>query len=419
MILNLSSTVTALQVQTKRSKILALRGKRQIGCITSAERGVLTTAAICVSATGHYVPPMLIFPRVRMTEQLKVGAPSESIFSCNQSGWMTGKDFCKWFDHFVQHTRPTPENPVLLLLDGHSSHTKNLAFVEKARATNVTVISFPPHCTHKMQPLDVSYMASLKMHFSQAVELFLKANPGKVVTVNEISSLFGKAFLASATPSTAINGFRKTGIVPFNKFIFGEEDFAASNVSDVPQIMDDEPPFHGFDDCGEKPMSFNTLIDLPSLGQTLCSGPITNQEQHISSGTTSQLIQNHMQEADQAFVTSPSELKPLPKMASRNKSRSRRKEKAAVITSSPHQNMLKTSMAMKDINEIQKQKRKSSRAASGKLNNKRKLIPLVEDSLCHKCGSNFGHSIEGENWSKCIECNTWFHLCEGANCHFC
>lgn len=52
-------------VQSKPSKILALKGRRQVGTLTSAERGTLVTTEICMSATGAFIP-LFIFPRVRM-----------------------------------------------------------------------------------------------------------------------------------------------------------------------------------------------------------------------------------------------------------------------------------------------------------------------------------------------------------------
>nr|XP_029713551.1 tigger transposable element-derived protein 6-like [Aedes albopictus] len=223
-----------LTVPTKTSKVLSLRGKRQVGCISSAERGVLSTACICKSATGNFIPPMLIFPRARLTEQLKRGAPPETKFSCNKIGWMTVDDFSAWFDHFLKHARPTKENPVLLLLDGHASHTKNLEFLEKAKRSHVTVVSLPPHCSHNLQPLDVSFMGPLKTNLSQASEQFLKKYPGKVITLNELSELFGKAYLRSTSASVAVNGFRKTGIAPFNRYVFTDDDFAPADVSDIP-----------------------------------------------------------------------------------------------------------------------------------------------------------------------------------------
>lgn len=45
------------------SKIIAGKGKRQVGALTSGERGELVTAEICFSTVGAYMPPMLIYPR--------------------------------------------------------------------------------------------------------------------------------------------------------------------------------------------------------------------------------------------------------------------------------------------------------------------------------------------------------------------
>ena len=62
-------------VQGRPSKVLGRCGKKQIGCLTSAERGTLVTAVIATNAAGNYVPPMLIFPRVRRKPEMMNGAP--------------------------------------------------------------------------------------------------------------------------------------------------------------------------------------------------------------------------------------------------------------------------------------------------------------------------------------------------------
>jgi hypothetical protein len=43
-------------VQRKTRKILAMKGKQQVGSLSSGERGTATTPICCVSASGHYVP---------------------------------------------------------------------------------------------------------------------------------------------------------------------------------------------------------------------------------------------------------------------------------------------------------------------------------------------------------------------------
>lgn len=53
-------------VATKNPKILTPKGKRRVIKISSAERGTNVTAVCNMNASGNFVPPFLIFPRVRM-----------------------------------------------------------------------------------------------------------------------------------------------------------------------------------------------------------------------------------------------------------------------------------------------------------------------------------------------------------------
>ena len=46
-------------------KIIAQTGKKQVGYMTSSERGETITAEICVSASGNYMPTLLVFPRAK------------------------------------------------------------------------------------------------------------------------------------------------------------------------------------------------------------------------------------------------------------------------------------------------------------------------------------------------------------------
>ncbi|KAK9720207.1 hypothetical protein QE152_g22209 [Popillia japonica] len=85
-----------------------------------------------------------------------------------------------------------------------------------------------------MQPLDVSFMGPFNTFYVQAVEKYLKNNPGRVVSQFQVSRLLGEAFLKAATPATAINGFRKCGIVPQNQDVFTEADYVAAECTDMP-----------------------------------------------------------------------------------------------------------------------------------------------------------------------------------------
>ena len=71
----------------KPQHILAKRGKKNVGILTSAERGKNITVVCCISASGTYVPSMFVFPRVRMKPELMDRTPTGSIGDCSKN-WM-------------------------------------------------------------------------------------------------------------------------------------------------------------------------------------------------------------------------------------------------------------------------------------------------------------------------------------------
>lgn len=119
-------------VQSKHTRIITLKGKKQVGVITSAERGSLVTVVTCMNAAGGYVPPMVIFPRKNMKAELLNGAPPGTIAACHVSGWNQSHIFNNWLQHFISHAKPSEADPVLLILDGHYSHTRNLDTINLA-----------------------------------------------------------------------------------------------------------------------------------------------------------------------------------------------------------------------------------------------------------------------------------------------
>lgn len=65
-IYNLDETgITTVQ---KPSKVIARKGMKQVGLLTSGERGQLLTMELAVSASGNSIPPMFVFPRVNFMD---------------------------------------------------------------------------------------------------------------------------------------------------------------------------------------------------------------------------------------------------------------------------------------------------------------------------------------------------------------
>jgi len=112
---------TGLTVVHKPRKVLAQRGDKQVGRITSGEKGETMTVICAVSASGTYVPPMLVYKHKRMSELLMKGSPPGSIGACSAIGWIDSELFVKWLNHFIACVKPTPEKKVMLIMDSHSS----------------------------------------------------------------------------------------------------------------------------------------------------------------------------------------------------------------------------------------------------------------------------------------------------------
>lgn len=94
-----------------------------------------------------------------------IGAPPGSIGVAHESGWMTTENFTKFLQHFIHHVTQGKDKPVLLLMDNHATHI-SLESINLCREYHITLLGFPPHTSHRMQPLDVSFYGPLKTAYS-------------------------------------------------------------------------------------------------------------------------------------------------------------------------------------------------------------------------------------------------------------
>ena len=105
--------------------------------------------------------------------------------------------------------------PLLLLLDGHSSHYQP-ELVQFSREHEIILFCLPPHTTHESQPLDTSVFGPLKRNWKLVCHEYIQKHPGKLVTKYEFSGLLNKAWMKTMTPSNICSGFHTCGVYPFN-----------------------------------------------------------------------------------------------------------------------------------------------------------------------------------------------------------
>lgn len=222
--------LTTVQVP---NRVIARRGIKNLGKMTSAERGTLVTVAVAISALGNMVPPFFVFPLVHYKDHYIRGGPVGSDGDANSSGWMKENNFQKFAKHFIKCVKPTKEKPVLLLLDNHDSHL-SIEVLDYFKDNGVTILSFPPHCSHKLQPLDRTVYGSLKKYYNEACDNWLASHPGKTITIYDIPELVKMSLPLAATIDNIQSGFRVAGISPLNENIFPESELSGSYVTDRP-----------------------------------------------------------------------------------------------------------------------------------------------------------------------------------------
>lgn len=94
-------------------KVLAPTERKQVGQITAAERGTLVTVVGCITNDGNAIPPVLLFPRLRVSPaRLGHGSPPGALTLNSPSGWMTTDIFINSIlPHIVNCTKASNEDP--------------------------------------------------------------------------------------------------------------------------------------------------------------------------------------------------------------------------------------------------------------------------------------------------------------------
>lgn len=211
----------------------------------------------------------------------------------------------------------------------------SLEVLDIAKAAGVTMLTLPPHCSHKLQPLDISVFGPFKAYYNTSVDSWMLHNPGIPITIYQVGECVGESFLKSVTPSNIISGFRKSGIYPLNINIFEESDFLMSAVSDRPQNLV-EP--QDSERCVTPPREENLQDDSP---MATCSRPSASN--------------------DSRPYISPKEFRGFPKAPPR-KTTGRSRGKSVILTSTPEKAAIEEK-TLKKREQLEEKERRSVRRA--------------------------------------------------------
>lgn len=325
-IYNIDETGVSTVVQAPN--VVAKLGARQVGQAVSGERGTMVTMCMIINAVGNTVPPVFIFPRAKFHDSMLFGAPPGSLGLVNspKSGWMTGALFLEVLKHIKKHTGCSKENKIILTMDNHDSHC-TLDAVVYAKDNGMVIVTFPPHCSHRLQPLDVGVLGPFKSKLRVAQNDWMVSNPGKTISIHNLAALANTAYAASFTIRNITAAFKKPGIWPFDRQVFTDEDFEASSIHHVPANATQQAP------------------PLPG-GSTTENLPSTSKQNAAIMTRTPTKADNDQQSGFKGSVT-PEDVRPYPKAATQKKKNGRKRKKSAILTWTPEKNRIEEETLMR------------------------------------------------------------------------
>ena len=111
---------TGIPLEPRPPKVIAKRGQKKVRYQTSGKKQQITVIG-CGSATGQCVPPFIIFAAKQINHLWTRNELSGSRYAVSEKGWIDHELFYFFIkEHFLAHA--VFHCPLLLLLDGHSSH---------------------------------------------------------------------------------------------------------------------------------------------------------------------------------------------------------------------------------------------------------------------------------------------------------
>ena len=190
-------------------------GQKCVPVVGSDSKSHVTVLA-CVNAAGYAIPPMIIYARSNLSQQLTRDEVPGTMYGLSpNSGWIDSELFTEWFErHFLLYA--PAGRPILLMLDGHSSHHDS-HFIRSAAEKGVIVFMLPPNTTHIAQPLDNTPFKCLEGCWDDECNTHMSENPGKVITIYQFSELFAAVWWKAMTPRNITSGFHATGVFPVNR----------------------------------------------------------------------------------------------------------------------------------------------------------------------------------------------------------
>ena len=184
--------------------------------LVAGEKGKRSTVVLLVNGEGGHIPPMIIHKGKRFNPEWRQNKYPGIEVTNSEKGHINKELFMSVGQKLIWRlnvTKKLGENQ-LLLMDSHHAHKFNYNFMQMMKEYKVTVLAFPAHTTHLLQPLDKAPFKRLEDWWDVYLRKYNREHGAKALPRTEFFSVFNNAYLKAITPNIILAGYKQTGIYP-------------------------------------------------------------------------------------------------------------------------------------------------------------------------------------------------------------
>lgn len=209
---------TGFNICQKTGKVYAETGSKNVYEIEKASSKENITVMFAFSASGSTLDPLVIYPYKRLPEKICSKLPPTWGVARSEKGWMTSQVFYEYIAN-VFHPQLLRDNialPVILFVDGHKTHLSQ-EVTTLCVELGIHLIALYPNATRILQPADVAAFKPIKSAWQEGLRAW-HAEHNYRASLNKVTfgPLLENVIRNCVTKETLVNGFRVTGLCPFN-----------------------------------------------------------------------------------------------------------------------------------------------------------------------------------------------------------
>ncbi|XP_070500748.1 uncharacterized protein [Chironomus tepperi] len=209
---------TSFQFNPPIKRVLAMKGSKNVYKVDSSKAKENLTVTYCFVADGTMRETQIIlknsFSRLQDFAYACGQVNANFVISQTERGWQDKNSFEAYLKKVVEGLDHI-QKPIFISLDNHPSHI-NYHLFKWCREREVHILSLPPNCTHILQVADIAVFKAAKLGWKKETNLWRRNNPGRSMDEIEFVKVLKKMNDRYINDEMIINGFKASGLYPFN-----------------------------------------------------------------------------------------------------------------------------------------------------------------------------------------------------------